>query len=245
MTDYASLSTALQQLAFFPPGLWGALTFPYEIHLVCQGSWVTSSPAASSSSLLLLLRAVCRKKHLRVQTGTLDYTQGTQTPARNRSKLGAEWKKNQLCRTPLLTISAGEGAFSHFCCAWLFWEWHPRQLGLFVSLLSSVLIAAAQRGSLTKCTFGRKQTRTLGSQSLDVTGDVPNHKTSTSWVFKYCAAHVTHVQLVQLSYHSMLTFKETSLYTLRKMQIKVNVTGLYRHSLQEMSASLPHEAFFC
>lgn len=49
---------------------------------------------------------------------------------RSRSKLEAEWKENQLCRNPLLTISAGEGAFFCFCRSWLFCEWRPRQTAL-------------------------------------------------------------------------------------------------------------------
>lgn len=66
---------------------------------------------------------------------------------RNRSKLGSRMKeKNQLCQNPLLTISAGEGAFFCFCCSWLFWEWRPGQPRLFVCLLSLALIVDAQRG---------------------------------------------------------------------------------------------------
>lgn len=89
------------------------------------------------------------QKHLWVQTESVRLDpRDTNTIA-----TGANWelneRKNQLCQNPLLTISAGEGAFSCFCCGWLFWEWHPRQLGLFVWLLSSVLIVTARRGITT------------------------------------------------------------------------------------------------
>lgn len=103
-------------------------------------------------NLLLPLRAVCCKSICGFKQKREIRPEGHKHH-RNRSKLGNEWKKNQLCQNPLLTISAGEGAFSCLCCGWLFWEWHPRQLGLFVWLLSSELIVTARWGILTNALF--------------------------------------------------------------------------------------------
>lgn len=123
-------------LPHYKQSLQGIMTLEYVMHLVCYSSRGTSSlttspspppaAAAASSSGLFVTKSICRFK-LKCYIRPKGHKHH-----RIRSKLGTEWKKNQLCQNPLLTISSGEGAFSCFCCAWLFWRCRPRQLGLFV-----------------------------------------------------------------------------------------------------------------
>lgn len=86
---------------------------------------------------------------------------------RSRSKLETEWKENQLCWNPLLTISAGEGAFFCFCRGWLFCEWRPRQPALVcLAYCLRCWLSTPQRGILTcstRCSAGR-ETQNLGTQ---------------------------------------------------------------------------------